>query len=102
MDQLRHAITMNINQHHTKLSLIDHLKHFFQGIFGVLPAAARGHVVAVIGELIGTIFFIFFAFASASSNNAQGSDVSTATSLKSPQQLLYISLSFGFSLVVCA
>ena len=101
------ALTLNIHRQNTKLSTTDPLKKLFRGIFDVLPAAARGHVVAVIGELIGTLFFIFFAFAggqvaSASSNKEQGSDVSTATSIKSPQQLLYIALSAGFSLVVFA
>lgn len=86
--------------------MTDPLKKLFQRIFETLPPSARGHVVAVIGELIGTIFFIFFAFAggqvaSASSNNDQGENVSTATEtgLKSPQQLLYIAFSAGFSLV---
>lgn len=28
-----------------------------------LPPTSRGHTVAVIGELVGTISFLFFAFA---------------------------------------
>lgn len=28
-----------------------------------IPPVARGHLVAVLGELTGTIFFLFFAFA---------------------------------------
>ena len=65
-----------------------------------LPHRVRGHVVAMLGELIGTFMFLFFAFAGtqvanstqmASQNVDQGSTVSV---------LLYISLSFGFSLAV--
>jgi len=97
------SVTMNINHSDTKISATDPLKHIFRKIFETLPTGARGHVVAVIGELIGTIFFIFFAFAggqvaNASSNRDQGENVSTATELKSPQQLLYVALSAGFSL----
>lgn len=103
---LQRAPTMNINHSH-HLSVSDPLRRFFEYLFGILPRSARGHVVAVIGELIGTIFFIFFAFSggqvgSASSNKDQGSDVSTATAQKTPQQLLFIALSAGFSLVVFA
>ncbi|TVY80865.1 Aquaporin-2 [Lachnellula suecica] len=96
---------MNINHVQTILYKRDPLKKAFQTLFETLPATARGHVVAVVGELVGTIFFLWFAFAgaqvaSASSNADQGSNVSTATDHKSPQQLLYIALSAGFSLAV--
>lgn len=101
------APTLNINHADTILGRGDPLKQVFKNLFEILPAGARGHVVAVIGEFIGTLLFIFLAFsgvevASASSNWDQGSGVSTATVEKSPQQLLYIALSAGFSLVVTA
>jgi aquaporin related protein len=63
--------------------------------------------VAVLGELMGTIFFLFFAFAgtqvaNVSSNPNTGTTVITTTPEKTPQQLLYIALAFGFSLAVNA
>tara|TARA_R110002060_G_scaffold22381_2_gene30349 strand:- start:134 stop:490 length:357 start_codon:yes stop_codon:yes gene_type:complete len=72
-----------------------------------LPKSVRGHVVAVIGEFVGTLLFLFFAFAgtqvaNVSSNPNTGTTVITETVQKTPQQLLYISLSFGFSLAVNA
>ncbi|KAE9364590.1 aquaporin-like protein, partial [Stipitochalara longipes BDJ] len=72
-----------------------------------LPPSTRGHVVAVIGEFLGTILFITLAFAgvetaSASSNKNQGDGVSTETNSHSPAQLLYIALAAGFSLAITA
>ncbi|TVY37966.1 Aquaporin [Lachnellula subtilissima] len=71
------------------------------------PTTFRGHIVAAIGEFAGTIFFLFFAFsgtqvANISSNTNTGSDITTTVAQKNPAQLLYISLSFGFSLAVNA
>jgi len=76
-------------------------------LLGKLPNAARGHIVAVIGEFIGTLSFIFFAFAgtqtaNVASNTNTGTTVITTVVQKNPSQLLYISLSFGFSLTVNA
>ena len=47
-----------------------------------LPPTTRGHTVAVIGELVGTISFLFFAFAGTqvaniSSNTNTGTMVTT-------------------------
>lgn len=72
-----------------------------------LPKSVRGHLVAVIGEFVGTLLFLFFAFAgtqvaNVSSNTNTGTTVITETIQKTPQQLLYISLAFGFSLAVNA
>ncbi|KAL9070135.1 MAG: hypothetical protein Q9161_005087 [Pseudevernia consocians] len=72
-----------------------------------LPPTTRGHTVAVIGEFVGTISFLFFAFAGTqvaniSSNTNAGTTVITQVAQKNPSELLYISLSFGFSLAVNA
>lgn len=71
------------------------------------PPSARGHIVAAVGEFAGTIFFLFFAFAGTqvaniSSNTNTGTTIQTTVVQKNPAQLLYISLSFGFSLAVNA
>ncbi|QIW96587.1 hypothetical protein AMS68_002105 [Peltaster fructicola] len=72
-----------------------------------LPRSVRGHVVATLGEFFGTMSFIFFAFAGTqtaniASNTNTGTTVITTVVSATPQQLLYISLSFGFSLAVNA
>jgi aquaporin related protein len=101
------APTMNINPSSTVLNSSDPLKRLFTKLFNVLPSSSRGHVVAVIGEFLGTIVFLVLAFAgvetaSASSNKNQGPGVSTATKLHTPEQLLYIALAAGFSLAINA
>jgi len=105
--ELSRTPTMNINRQKTVMNRIDPLKYIFTAIFEVLPESARGHVVATLGEFLGTLLFFVMAFggvetASASSNKDQGIGVSTATKEHTPQQLLYIALAAGFSLVVTA
>lgn len=69
---------------------------------------AKGHFVAFIGELIGTCFFLVFAFAGTEVANNQskgGNEENTTTGNvtgSNIESLLYISLSFGFSLMVNA
>ena len=110
MEAMR-APTMNINRADTTIAKIDPLKKLFRSLLQILPNSARGHVVAFIGELIGTISLMFFAFAGmqsgiAASNSLQdddqGKNVSTHALGFSPQLLLYIALSAGVSLVVHA
>lgn len=67
----------------------------------------KGHIVAIIGEFVGTFFFLFLAFtgaqtANVSSNPNTGDTVITEAPQKTPQQLLYTALAFGFSLAVNA
>ena len=76
-------------------------------ILSFIPKTIRAHVVAMIGEYVGTLLFLFFAFAgtqvaNVSSNTNTNGTVITKTEQKNPAQLLYISLSFGFSLAVNA
>lgn len=62
---------------------------------GVLNKGARGHLVAMAGEFVGTVMFLYFAFAGTQIANTIGE-------VPNLQQLLFISLSFGFSLLVTA
>jgi hypothetical protein len=57
----------------------------------------RGHLVAMIGEFAGTFLFLFFAF-----TGTQVANMSSAAQGKGPEPsvLLFIALSFGFSLAV--
>jgi len=66
-----------------------------------LPTKVRSELVAFLGEFVGTFLFLFFAFA--------GTQVANMIAVVTPQTnpfnanasvLLYISLSFGFSLAV--
>ncbi|KAK5173440.1 Aquaporin-1 [Saxophila tyrrhenica] len=60
-----------------------------------LNNTARNHFVACCGEFIGTFFFLFFALS--------GTQVANTTKdANELNQLLYISLAFGFSLAVNA
>lgn len=78
-----------------------------ENFLGHIPKRIRGHVVAMIGEFVGTLLFLFFAFAgtqvaNVSSNTNTNGTIITTVEQKTPAQLLYISLSFGFSLAVNA
>lgn len=67
---------------------------------------AKNHFVAFIGEFVGTTMFLFFAFAGtqvANIGSSASSDSNTTTGEAtgfSPTVLLYISIVFGFSLMV--
>jgi len=105
--QLTHTTTMNIQKSPTIIAKVDPLKRIFQSIFDVLPSAARGHVVAAIGELIGTIVFYFMAFAGAqvafiSNNHAANGEIDTTVNSVTPSMLLYIALTATFALIVSA
>ena len=62
-----------------------------------VPGNILGHLIAMTGEFVGTIMFLFFAFAG--TQIANNLTPKTAPSL---DQLVFISLSFGFSLAVTA
>ncbi|KAF1354430.1 aquaporin-like protein [Lizonia empirigonia] len=66
---------------------------------------AKNHFVAFVGEFVGTTMFLFFAFAGTQVANigSNASDENTTTGEAtgfSPTVLLYISVVFGFSLMV--
>jgi len=60
---------------------------------------AKNHIVASLGEFVGTFLFLFMAFGGAQTANQP---TSTAQSTTGPDltNLLYISLIFGFSLAI--
>ena len=64
----------------------------------------KNHFVATVGEFVGTLMFLFFAFAATQVANIDttttGETTTNATPGFNPSKLLYISLSFGFSLMV--
>lgn len=57
----------------------------------------RKHMVASSGEFVGTFLFLFFSF-----GGTQVANIVSPSSSPSVGPLLYISLSFGFSLAVTA
>lgn len=73
-------------------------------LIGFMPDSVRNHFVAVCGEFTGTVLFLFFAFSGTQVANTQtqGQGGTTITAPPNPAQLLYISLTFGFSLAVNA
>ena len=76
-------------------------KHRGIKVVQILPNAVRNELVAAIGEFVGTFMFLFFAFSATQVANfvAPGAGVSTAPNTSN---LLFIALSFGFSLAVNA
>lgn len=69
-----------------------------------MNSSAKNHFVAAIGEFVGTTMFLFFAFAGTQVANIGARDGSNTTTGGatgfSPIVLLYIAISFGFSLMV--
>ncbi|KAI0025124.1 aquaporin-like protein [Xylariomycetidae sp. FL0641] len=66
---------------------------------------AKNLFVAAVGEWVGTTMFLFFAFAGTQVANAQSKTPAQATTTNAtagfdPQVMMYISISFGFSLMV--
>ena len=79
-------------------------------LVGYLPNKVRNHFIAMVGEFCGTFLFLLFAFigtqvansaaAAASSGNAGTAPDGSLAQAPNATVLLYISLAFGFSLVV--
>ena len=72
-------------------------EHGYREERGAVTKALRGHIVAMSGEFVGTTMFLFFAF-----GGTQIANTLTPADAPNLGQLLYISLSFGFSLAVTA
>lgn len=69
-----------------------------------IPDSLRNHFIAMCGEFVGTVLFLWFALSGAQVANSipTSSGLSVAEVGSNPQQLQYISLCFGFSLAVNA
>ncbi|KAL9113463.1 MAG: hypothetical protein Q9227_002504 [Pyrenula ochraceoflavens] len=72
--------------------------------YQLMESNLKNHVVAALGELVGTTMFLFFAFAGTAVASIPagtgGSNPSPASSGFSIEVQMYISLAFGFSLMV--
>jgi hypothetical protein len=69
-----------------------------------VPDNIRNHFIAMCGEFVGTVLFLYFALSGTQvANNIPSSGgMTVAEAGSNPQQLQYIALSFGFSLAVNA
>ena len=68
-----------------------------------LPDKVRNHFIAMLGEFVGTFLFLFFAFSGTQvANSPAPTATTTITQGPDASKLLYIALSFGFSLAVNA
>lgn len=73
---------------------------------------AKNHFLAFVGELVGTVLFMYFALGATNVANLPATTVTGATTTSSTtgdavtvlntSSLMYISLAFGFSLAICA
>ncbi|KAM3510164.1 hypothetical protein MY10362_000203 [Beauveria mimosiformis] len=96
------------------------MKHIIQPVYprqlvSAIPNKVRNHFVAAIGEFVGTLLFLFFAFSATQVANAslKGNRAAQQQGQEADQQhaiadspdtatLLFIALAFGFSLAVNA
>lgn len=69
--------------------------------FGWMSRSVRNHFVAFLGEFVGTFLFLFFAFSGTQVANFV-SATDSVSNAPIPANLLYVALSFGFSLAVNA
>jgi aquaporin related protein len=62
----------------------------------------KNHFIAASGEFVGTIMFLYFGFATHLMAVDQASDVARSDGTNSAQTVVFISLGYGFSLLVSA
>jgi aquaporin related protein len=68
-----------------------------------LPAKVKGHIVACVGEFVGTFMFLLFALGGTNVVNTAPAEGANATDLSAnPSKIMYISLVFGLALAVNA
>lgn len=67
-----------------------------------IPDTVRNHLIAVIGEFVGTTLFLFFAFAAVQTANAKTDNLPRVGAAGAPSllQIAYIAFAFGLSLMV--
>jgi len=88
----RHQRPKAGHHHHRKLPGLD-----------ILPKAVKGHVVACVGEFVGTFMFLLFALGGTNVVNTAPPEGANAVSLSAnPSKIMYIALVFGMSLTVNA
>ncbi|BGP46752.1 hypothetical protein JCM10450v2_002600 [Rhodotorula kratochvilovae] len=85
--------------------------HIRRPEYGPRRLAVKNHIVAMVGEYVGTTLFLMFALGGTNVANIPTTSVTGQTqpgqsgsvaSVPNTSNLLYIAFSFGFSLVVCA
>lgn len=78
---------------------------------GYMPNKMRNHIIAAIGEFVGTFLFLFFAFSATqvanaahagSQQNQDSENKHSIADIPDTGVLLFIALAFGFSLAVNA
>jgi aquaporin related protein len=82
-----------------------HEKHVARRLpfLSFLPTPIKGHIVACVGEFVGTFNFLLFALGGTNVVNTAPPEGANATDLSAnPSKIMYISLVFGFSLAVNA
>jgi aquaporin related protein len=68
-----------------------------------LPTAVKGHIVACVGEFVGTFMFLLFALGGTNVVNTAPPEGQNAVALSAnPSKIMYIALVFGMSLTVNA
>jgi len=68
-----------------------------------LPPSLKGHIVAGVGEFVGTFMFLLFALGGTNVVNTAPPEGANAVDLSAnPSKIMYIALVFGFSLAVNA
>jgi len=103
---------MNINQPSENIALPGRKKKYAETdeqlhksrkipLVSKLPKTLRNHLVALIGEFVGTFMFLFFAFSITQVANTTSSGAAVSDS-PNTSNLLYVALGFGFSLAVNA
>lgn len=68
-----------------------------------LPTKIKGHLVACVGEFVGTFMFLLFALGGTNVVNTAPAEGQNAVDLSAnPSKIMYIALVFGMSLMVNA
>jgi len=98
-EELRQPLSQSKLQLYIHVNRLPHAPHLSDNV--------RNHFVAASGGFVGTVLFLFFAIAGTqvannvpSTGKGNGNVIPPIEAGANPSQLLYIALSFGFSLAV--